>query len=146
MNTATEFTNIPVTKVTCDGLKRPSKPKVLCHRKSKGPAITANKDPITKSLNAPATGVFFISWLLINIQPNRAESEIRPTPVYSIVCDGVKNDSGSCKIWDVTSQLPPLICTREPIEDTIRIKRDISKRECDRKTDFALLTFITNLI
>jgi hypothetical protein len=97
MNTATELISIPVTKVTCDGLNRPSNPKVLCHKKSEGPAITVIKAPINKSLNAPGREVFFISGFFIKIEPTKAELAIKPIPRYNKECDGVKNDSGSFK-------------------------------------------------
>lgn len=99
MNTATEFISIPVTNVICDGLKSPSNPKALCHKKSEGPAITVIKAPINKSLNAPGREVlFFISGFFINIKPTTAEMTKRLIPRYNKVCDGVKNDSGSLKI------------------------------------------------
>jgi hypothetical protein len=104
--------NIPLINIRCGGLSSPSNPKFVCHQLSNWPENTSTRHP--NAISFSGFGILrYIEKRLVNEALRLIETSIpttvaikdKPTPEYSTVCGGVKNDSTFTTPCQMMSQL-----------------------------------------
>jgi hypothetical protein len=98
--------NIPIVKIRCGGLSKPSKPKAECQKKSSGPANISIETPVITNFidksNSRSLSPFLeettyveydLQWRNIIVAPIMATV----IPLYNIICGGEKKVSGLFK-------------------------------------------------
>jgi hypothetical protein len=104
--------SIPLINIRCGGLSSPSNPKFACHQLSNWPENTSTRHP--KTIIFSGFGILryiergFLKEVFCLIEttiPTTVAIRDKPTPEYSTVCGGVKNDSTFTTPCHIISQL-----------------------------------------